>query len=83
MPHPLMTAPESSLLIKLGKGAAGDYWVNIQHGQARTSNENLLVVPGTYPCTRVSVHAPAQEESYGNLFMIKIFSTNVGQDFQK
>lgn len=82
MPHPLLTVPESLLLIGLGKGAAGGDWVNTQHSQASTSND-LLMVPSTYPHTRVSVHAPAQGESYVILSMIKIFSTNVGQDFQK
>lgn len=83
LPHPLMTAPESQLLIEFGKGTAGEDSVNTQQVQARTSNKNLLVTPSTYPCTCASVHAPAQGESYGSVLVIKIFSTNVGHDFQK
>lgn len=46
-------------------------------------DENSLLLLSTYPCTRVSVHAPAQGQPYRNLLQIKIFSTNVGQHFQK
>lgn len=79
----MMTAPEWQLSIKLGKGTAGEDGVNSQHSPARTSNENSLLLLGAYPCTRASAHAPAQGETYSNLLKIKIFSTNVGQHFQK
>jgi len=76
-------SPRNTSVGSVGKGADGEDQVNIQHAQARTSIENLLMVSSTSPSTRVSVHAPAHGESYGNLFTIKIFSINIGQDFQK
>lgn len=83
MPRSLTTAPEIEPLTKSGKKASREDQANNQHSQTGTSSENSLVVPSAYACACISAYAPAPGEPCGNLFMIKIFSTNVGQDFQK